>query len=307
MANVTDSAFRQIIAKYGKPNVMWTEFVSCDGLCSPGKKNLLRDLKFSETERPIVAQFFGSKPENFYKCAKLTQKLGFDGIDINMGCPDKSVERQGAGAALIKNPELAKKIILETKRGAGSLPVSVKTRIGYNKIETADWLNHIFGTQPAAITVHARTRKEMSKVPARWEEVKIAVKLRNQFDPKKKILIFGNGDVKNLKEAKERIKETGADGVMIGRGIFGNPWFFDKKIKPEKITLEKRLAVLLEHTRLFEKMYRKTKRFDLMKKHFKAYISGFDGAKEIRIELMKTKNASEVEKVIIKNFPTLTH
>ncbi len=333
MANVTDSAFRQIIAKYGKPDVMWTEFVSCDGLCSSGKKILLCDLKFSETERPIVAQFFGSKPENFYKCAKLAQKFGFDGIDINMGCPDKSVERQGAGAALIKNPALAKKIIFETKRGAGSLPVSVKTRIGYNEIETDDWLKSILETQPAAITVHARTRKEMSKVPARWEEVQIAVKLRNQFDQKRKILIFGNGDVKNLKEAKERIRETGADGVMIGRGIFGNPWFFadlqkknkkriehpdlsriasrelvegNKKIKPEKITLEKRLAALLEHTRLFEKMYKKTKKFDLMKKHFKAYITGFDGAKEIRTELMKTKNASEVEKVIIKNFSTLT-
>src|SRR3989338_3729618 len=169
MADVTDAAFRRIIAKYGKPDVMWTEFVSVDGLCSIGREKLLPDFWFSEGERPIVAQIFGSDPEHFYKAAQLIQELGFDGIDINMGCPDRGINKQGAGVEHLKNPKLAQKVILETMRGAGKLPVSVKTRIGYNSIQISDWLPYLLETEPAALTLHLRTRKEMSDVPAHWE------------------------------------------------------------------------------------------------------------------------------------------
>ena len=306
MANVTDAAFRRVIAKYGKPDVMFSEFVSCEGLCSEGRERLLTDLWFTETERPIVAQFFGAKPEMFYRCAQLAQELGFDGIDINMGCPDKAVLKQGAGAALIKTPELAKKIILETKRGAGALPVSIKTRIGYLKNELQTWLPHILETEPAAVTIHARTMKEMSKVPARWDTVTEAREITEKyFGSKEKPLILGNGDVMTLEEARARIEETGADGVMIGRGIFGNPWCFARDHKDPSI--EEKLRVMLEHTRLFEELFLKPeprlKNFDTMKKHYKAYVNGFDGAKELRIELMAAENSAEVAEIIKSRYP----
>src|SRR3989338_475442 len=318
MADVTDAAFRRIIAKYGKftrpdgsidggPNVMFTEFVSCDGLCSKGKKNLLPILKYTEKERPIVAQVFGAKPENFYESAKLIKKLGFDGIDINMGCPDKKVLKQGAGAALINNPQLAREIIRQTKKGsrlfggqAGEMPISVKTRIGYDKYDKKEfkkWLTALLEEKPAAITIHARTKKEMSLVPAHWDIITEAVKIRNEFDPSPNhTLILGNGDIRNIADAEEKAKTFGADGVMIGRAVFGNPLLFAnvKKI----ISTKEKLSILLEHTKLFEKI-NKGQNFDVMKKHFKSYVSGFPGAKELRIKLMTSKNAKEAEKIIL--------
>lgn len=304
MANVTDAAFRRVIAKYGKPHVMFTEFVSCDGLMSPGRDKLLVDFMYTEAERPMVAQIFGSKPENFYKTALLIQELGFDGIDINMGCPDKNVEKQGAGACLIKNPALAQEIIRETKRGAGKLPVSVKTRIGYNKNTLNEWLPILLETELAAITIHARTRKEMSSVPAHWDVIADAVRIRDEYDNSPdKTLILGNGDVKDLADAEEKIKITGADGVMIGRGIFGNPWLFAGKTP----TIEEKLRVMVEHTYLFEKLLVEHKSFDIMKKHYKAYVNGFDGAKELRIQLMEgAKTAADVERIVASFFVKLT-
>src|SRR3989344_5949475 len=296
MANVTDAAFRQIIAKYGKPDVMFTEFPSCDGLVSAGRGKLLVDLKFTPAEHPIVAQFFGSKPENFFNCAQLAQELKFDGIDINMGCPDRAVERQGAGAALIKTPELAQEIIAETKRGAPDLPVSVKTRLGYNKNILEEWLPKLLETGLAAITIHARTRKEMSDVDAHWDQVKRAVEITD--DMGKETLILGNGDIGDIGEAKVKVQETGCDGVMIGRGIFGNPWLFSRERDYKTITLEEKLAVMLEHTFLFEKMFKDIKSFDVMKKHYKAYVAGFDGAKELRVKLMEAKSAEEDSQAI---------
>jgi len=301
MANVTDAAFRPIIAKYGKPDVMFTEFVACDGLVSAGQKKLLVDFMYTEAERPIVAQIFGSKPENFYKTALLIQELGFDGIDINMGCPDKNVEKQGAGACLMKNPKLAQEIIRETMRGAGKLPVSVKTRIGYNKNDLAQWLPALLETKPAAITIHARTRKEMSLVPANWDTIADAVRIRDEH--KSETLIIGNGDVKDLADAEEKIKATGADGVMIGRGIFGNPWLFNRGVDYTKITVKEKLQVMIEHTYLFEKVLGEHKNFDIMKKHYKAYVNGFDGAKELRVKLMEgAKTAADVERIVVDFF-----
>lgn len=296
LANVTDAAFRRVIARYGKPDVMWTEFVSADGLLKGNKEVLLRDLVYSEAERPIVAQFFSGTPEYMKEAAKLASELGFDGVDINMGCPDGAVEKQGAGAAHIKNPKLAKEVILAAKEGAGDLPVSVKTRIGYNKNELETWLPLLLEAEPAAITIHARTRKEMSKVDAHWEEIKRAVELCNESG--KNVLIIGNGDVKNLEEAKARVGETGCDGVMIGRGIFGNPWLF--RIPLYTPSLEEKLNVLVEHTKLFEELLGDIKSFAIMKKHYKAYAHGFEGAKELRMELMEGKDAHEVANIVQK-------
>lgn len=304
MADVTDVAFRQMIAKYGEagtehggPDVFWTEFVSCDGLCSGGRDALLRDLAFTSLQRPIVAQVFGSKPENFYKTAKLVKELGFDGIDINMGCPDKSIEKQGAGASLMKRPELAREIILKTMEGAGDMPVSVKTRLGYNSDVLENWLPMILETKPAVVTVHARTRKDLSLVPARWERVRAAVEMARGSGT----MIIGNGDVQSLEQGDALAKETGADGVMIGRGVFGNPWLFNRSKNQDEISLEEKLGVMVEHTKLFENLLGDIKSFAIMKKHYKAYVNGFDGAKELRMKMMDAKDSSEID-VLVKEF-----
>jgi len=299
MADVTDAAFRRIIAKYGKPDAMWTEFTSADGLAlapEAGRKKLLKNLEYSESERPIVAQFFTSFPENMKKAAELARKLGFDGVDINMGCPDKSVEKQGAGASLMKNTVLARVLVRAAKEGSGSLPVSVKTRIGYSRPELETWLPEILDEGVAMIAVHARTRKEMSKVPARWEFVKRAVEIRDESG--KDALIFGNGDVEDLAEARKRVEETGCDGIMLGRAIFGNPWLFAEGYTP---LAEEKLKVLIEHTELFEELLGGYKNFAVMKKHFKAYVKDFPGAIDLRVKLMEANNTGEVAR-IINNF-----
>lgn len=351
MADVTDAAFRAVIAKYGRPDVMWTEFVSADGLvrATPeGKKKLLKDLEYSEAERPIVAQLFGSNPENMEKAAKLVAELGFDALDINMGCPDRSIEKQGAGAGMMKNVLKAKEIIIAAKKGANrvadakfgddaeavknkeiiNLPVSVKTRIGYNKNELNTWLPALLETGLAMITIHARTRKEMSLVPADWEQVKRAVQIRDEVQKSlpenERTLIFGNGDVVSVEDGNLKAKKSGADGVMLGRAIFGNPWLFrglnnsaekleggniaDKYVLGKDISkennsdelgnLSRRLDVMIEHTLLFEKLLGGVKNFAIMKKHYKAYVNGFDGAKELREQLMQAENGEEVEKVV---------
>lgn len=299
LANVTDAAFRRVIAKYSKPAgpaVFYTEFVSADGLClanEAGKAKLMRDLVFTGAERPIVAQFFTATPAHMEKASALAQELGFDGIDINMGCPDKSIEKQGAGAKLIMTPKLAQELIAAAKRGAPNLPVSVKTRLGYNKDILEEWLPALLEAKPAAIAIHARTRKEMSKVAAHWDRVKCAVEIRNEL--KSDALIIGNGDVKDIEDARHKAKESGADGVMPGRAIFGRPWLFDESKNP---TVKEKLQIAVEHTKLFEELLGDIKSFAIMKKHFKAYVEGFDGAKELRMKLMEAKDAAEVEKII---------
>ncbi|WKZ24559.1 MAG: tRNA-dihydrouridine synthase [Patescibacteria group bacterium] len=296
MANVTDAAFRKIIAKYGKPDVFYTEFVSANGLASAGREALMIDLKYDPSENPIIAQFFTDNPENMHKAAQLAYELGFAGIDINMGCPDKNVMKQGAGACLIKKPQLARELIKAAKEGGQGLPVSVKTRIGDTKNELKTWLSELLTEEPATIIIHCRTRKEMSKVPARWEHVKEAVEIAKGSNT----LIVGNGDVNNLKEAEKKVAQTGCDGVMLGRAIFGNPWLFNKKILIEDIPIPKRLSVMLEHTELFEKLLGQHRSFHIMRKHYKAYANGFKEAKELRIALMSTENAKEVKEVVKK-------
>ena len=293
MANVTDWAFRKIVAKCGRPDIFYTEFLSCDGIIHD-KTRFEKELYFEKSEKPIVVQFFGSKPENFYKCAQLAVELGFDGIDINMGCPDRSVEKQGAGAALIKNPKLAQEIIKKTKQAG--LPVSIKTRLGYNKIETKEWVSTLLEMKPAALIIHGRTRKEMSSVPAHWDEIGIAAEIAKGT----KTLIIGNGDVVDLNDARQKAKDYNLDGIMTGRGIFANPWFFNENINIEKIKPEQRIKLMVEHMNLFLKLWGGGENFDAMKKFFKVYISNWSGAKELRTKLMTVTNKQDVVDILAK-------
>ena len=333
MADVTDAPFRRIIAKYSdwenqKNAVMWTEFVAADGLmrATPeGKQKLMADLIYGEEERPIVAQLFSSNEEYMEQAARLAVELGFDGIDLNMGCPSNTIERQGCGAAMIKDPAKARAVIRAAKRGAGDVPVSVKTRLGYNNDELETWIPEILAEEPAVLSIHGRTRKEMSKVPAKWDRITQVVALRDKLGSK--TLIIGNGDVLSMDDAKQKAKESGVDGIMIGRALFGNPWFFHptKRIpltltampthgvnrediitkdtaddSYEYVTLEERLKVMIEHTKLFEEIL-SFKNFSVMKKHYKAYVNGFHGAAQLRSQLMESSSSEEME-VIVHDF-----
>ena len=295
MHDVTDTVFRQIICLCGKPDVLFTEFICVDGICNPKsqKKIIEHYFRYSKKEKPIIAQIWGSDPEKFYKSARIIKKLGFDGIDINMGCPDKTVVKNGGGAALILNPKLAVKIIKRTKEGAGGLPVSVKTRIGYDKIITAKWIKELVKAKPDAIIVHGRTKKEMSRVPAHWDEIEKAGKIIKKAG----IISIGNGDVKTLKEAQEKSRKYNLDGIMIGRGALVNPWIFSGK-EIEKITPKERKGLAIKHSVLFEKTFKRVKHFHHLRKHLASYISGFSQAKEIRSDLMSAKNTKEVKKIL---------
>jgi nifR3 family TIM-barrel protein len=342
MEEVTDFAFREMFARYSglkikderlKMNsfVMFTEFLNVDGLLHPqGFEKLKIDLKFSEIQRPIVAQIWGRDPEKFFKVAQMLAKMGFDGIDINFGCPQSKEIQIGACAALIREPKLAQEIIRATQEGWVSakdhttpqpsaaassppgtggvpsrsegevvVPVSVKTRIGYSKTdEMEEWVRTLLETNIAALTLHARTKQEMSKVPAHWEKIAEAVRIRDGM--KVSTLIIGNGDVKSRKEGLARIEETKCDGVMIGRGAFGNPWTFrDDGYEPD---IKERLRVMLEHAQLFQSILGNLKSFVIMRKHFKAYCSGFPGASELRAKLMEAKNLEETKQIIAEYF-----
>ncbi len=344
MADVTDPAFRIIISKYGKPDVTWTEFVSADGLAHPiGREKLLKDLAFTEAERPIVAQLFSSNPENMKNAAKLCTELGFDGVDINMGCPDRTIEKQGCGSAMIKTPDKAVAVIRAAQEGISEavreasakgksiaeIPLSVKTRVGYNKEIIDEWIPVLLNENIAALTIHARTRKDLSKVPANWDYVKRVVAIRDVLAPD--TVIIGNGDVADVADVADGIEKAarvGCEGIMIGRACFGNPWIFNQQVKVLKrgnwnqgwwlnllprnwakkmmgdsryttsdVSIEEKLRVMVEHSELFCKLL-PHKNFATMKKHYKAYCHGFPGAKELRIALMESPNVATVKQLV---------
>jgi nifR3 family TIM-barrel protein len=305
MEDVTDAAFRRIIAEYGKPDVTWTEFTSADGLVlahESGKKKLLRKLAFSALERPVVAQLFSAHPEHMEAAARIAAQCGVDGIDINMGCPDKKVEKQGSGAALIKNAPLARELIRAVKRGAPGIPVSVKTRVGYSSDdELEEWLSELLACNIAALTVHARTRNNLSDVPARWELVRRAVALRDQLSVR--TLIIGNGDVSSRAEGLHRVAETGCDGIMIGRGVFGNPWVFTERNTDP--TPRERIIALMRHLELFEDLVSDVTNYAVMKKHFKAYIHGWNHAKDVRMQLMETDSVEAAREILANTLVVL--
>lgn len=296
MDDVTDFAFREVLSKIGKPDVLVTEFTSVDGLLSRGKAKVVKKLDYSEKQRPIVAQLWGADPQKFKEAAKLVCDLGFDGIDINMGCPDKGVMAKNSGAALINNYTLVTEIIENTKLGAPSLPLSIKTRLAPTNQLTKAWLTFLLAQGLSALTLHLRTAADMSKTPADWDEAGKLVALKNLVAPE--TIILGNGDVKSQTDAHEKYNQFKVDGVMVGRAIFTNPWFFSKE-KADNMSNQKLcLQLLLDHTKLFTDHWGKTKNFEIMKKFFKVYVAGFPGAGNLRAQLMLTKDYYEVETLI---------
>jgi len=299
--DVTDAAFRRLIVSFGKPDVVYTEFASADGLilaAAERQDSVRRKLIFSERERPIVAQLFTASPERMEQAAYIVLEQGLDGIDINMGCPDRSVEKSRCGAALMKNPKLARRLIQAALKAG--LPVSVKTRIGYARDEIDAWVPELLAENLSAIIIHARTRNELSDVPARWDSVARAVKIRDELGSK--ALIIGNGDVEDIPDARAKAGESGCDGVMLGRSIMGNPWLFADRQTPP--TSRERLEALAEHLKLFDELLSSTTNYAIMKKHFKGYIHGWTpteyeyGAKELRLRLMETENVAEALAII---------
>lgn len=296
MDDVTDNVFRQVVLSAGRPDVFFTEFSNADGLVHGANGIPLRKLNFTPDQHLIVAQIWGTDPVNMEKAAKIAADLGFDGIDINMGCPVKEVVKKGAGAGLIGSYSLSEKLINAVKKGAGGLPVSIKTRLGKNENITEDWVTFLFKKNIAALTVHGRTAKQMSKGEASWEEIGKIVKIRDRIAPK--TLIIGNGDIKNYAEVLKMQKKHGVDGVMIGRGIFGNPWVFIKDLKPVEHSKKDYIDLLLRHIDLFENTWGESKNFAILKKFFKMYVKNFKGANSLRIKLMEAENFEEVRRIL---------
>lgn len=286
MAEITDAAFRRVVAKYGKPDVLYTEFVSAEGLMSRGRERLLHDLQFHESERPIVAQLFDDEPDVLARATEFVCALGFDGVEVNMGCPDKAVMKQGAGAALIEDAPRAIKMIQAMKAESGKIPVSVKTRLGIGRDVLDEWLPRLLEAEPAAITIHARTAKEMSLVPARWERIARAVELARDSG----IRIIGNGDVVSLEDGYAKAHAAGAGGFMVGRVAIGNPFFFSGHTD---VTLKERLEAMCEHARLCEELM-PWKPFVHVRKHLSKYASGERDIKSLRADLMVANNAADV-------------
>lgn len=290
MDDVTDTVFRQIVKRHSPADIMMTEFANTDGWCSAGKQAIYSRLRHIEEERPLIAQIWGANPEHYDIMSRDIVELGFDGIDINMGCPIKDVVKTGACSALIENHDLAAEIIQATKRGSGGkIPVSVKTRIGYNKIDTESWCGFLLSQNIDALTVHGRTKKDMSKVPANWDEIAKAVKLRDDISPQ--TVVIGNGDVLTIQQGIDRAKESGVDGVMIGRGIFQNFFVFAESQKDTD--LAEMLTILKEHALLHQELLQGN-RFEPLKKFIKMYVHGFKNAGTVRANLMDAKSHSEL-------------
>lgn len=306
MYDVTDAAFRAIIARAGAPDVTFTEFVSAEGLSHPvGREKLAHHLRYTDAERPIVAQIFGTTPAAFETAARQVRECGFDGVDINMGCPEKNVIAAGGGAALITDPALATDIVHAARAGAGEMPVSVKTRIGF-KTETIDaWISRVLALQLPALTVHLRTQKEMSDVAAHWELMPRIMALCRAIAPRTRMI--GNGDVPDRATGVALAKRYGCDGIMIGRGVFGNPWVFTPD-SGAGMSVRDRLDMMVAHTQEFERLFAGVKNFAIMKKHYKAYAAGFADAGRLRAELMtvtRTADVSRVTEAFLHNHPTL--
>lgn len=293
MDDVTDTVFRQVVAATAPPDLFFTEFVNVDGLQSPGRPNLLRKLKFSEKEQPLIAQIWGLKPKNFYKMAQELVDMGFTGIDLNFGCPEKSVVKNGACVALINNLELAVEIIQATKAGAaGKIPVSVKTRLGFNEVDLS-WHELLLDQKLDMLTIHGRTRKEMSKVPAHWDKIGEIRKLRD--DKKLNTLIVGNGDVMSRAQGLELAQKYQLDGIMVGRGIFNDPFVFAENSPWENYTKEQKVELYKKHVQLFADTWHPGERaVHTLNKFCKVYINGFDGAKELREQLMQANTTAEL-------------
>ncbi|HTH71747.1 MAG TPA: tRNA-dihydrouridine synthase [Candidatus Pristimantibacillus sp.] len=293
MDDVTDTVFRQVVADCAAPDLFFTEFVNVDGLQSPGRAKLIKKLQFTAKEKPVIAQIWGKNPENFRKTANELVEMGFAGIDLNMGCPEKTVVKNGCCSALINNRELAAEIIKATQEGAaGRVPVSVKTRIGFSQIDLT-WLEFLLGLKLDMLTVHGRTRKEMSEVPAHWDVIGEVRALRDKIAPQ--TLIVGNGDIETREEGLKLAEKYGLDGVMIGRGVFHDPFVFAQESQWPTYTKERRVELYARHVRLFDDTWKNNERRIVTLNRFcKVYINGFDGAKELREQLMVAGSADNL-------------
>lgn len=323
MDGVSDAAFRYITDKYGHPDILFTEFTSVEGIARAGAK-LLPAFIYHKSKTPTVAQIFGTDLNSYYKATFVVAEMGFDGIDINMGCPDKNVAKRGGGAALILNPTHAKDIVTTVKRAVDDwnngkniasldlpediipfintfrarqsidvhkkvLPVSVKTRIGYDTPVVNEWIRHLLEVTPANISIHGRTLKQMYTGKADWEEIAMAVELAKGTN----ISIMGNGDVVSKQDALEKVKRYHVDGVLIGRATYGNPWVFTGEIVP----FETKVRVMLEHAEAFVNLTPDQK-FITLRKHLAWYCKGIDHATDIRMKLVRVDSVDEVRKIV---------
>lgn len=295
MEAVTDVVFRQVVARAAAPDVYFSEFTNATGWAAAGDRAIGGRLIKTNDERPIVAQLWGSKPDAMMQLAAHCKTLGFHGIDLNMGCPDSSATKSGSGAALIQNPELAAEMIAAAK--SSGLPVSVKTRLGYSRTdEWSIWLEHILRQNIKNLTIHLRTKKEMSKVPAHFELIPAIKELRDKIAPQTLLTI--NGDINDRAHAMELIQQTGVDGAMIGRGIFANPFAFEQD--PTSHSREELLDLLKYQLDLHDQWDTPElpRKFDPLKRFFKIYVRNFDGAAELRDKLMHAKDTNEVRRLL---------
>ncbi len=295
MEDVTDIVFRHVVSEAARPDVFFTEFTNTESFCHPeGIHSVRGRLTFSEDEQPMVAHIWGDKPEQFRETSIQLAKMGFKGIDLNMGCPVANVAKKGKGSGLILRPDVAAEIIQATK--AGGLPVSVKTRLGYYEIdEWKDWLKHVFEQDIANLSIHLRTRKEMSKVDAHWELIEAIKNLRDEIAPNTLLTI--NGDIPDRKTGLELAEKYGIDGVMIGRGIFHNPFAFEKE--PREHTSKELLDLLRLHLSLFNKYEKdEIRQFKSLRRFFKIYVRGIRGASELRHQLMNTQSIAEARALL---------
>ncbi|HDF7356708.1 TPA: tRNA-dihydrouridine synthase [Staphylococcus aureus] len=295
MEDVTDIVFRHVVSVAARPDVFFTEFTNTESFCHPeGIHSVRGRLTFSEDEHPMVAHIWGDKPEQFRETSIQLAKMGFKGIDLNMGCPVANVAKKGKGSGLILRPDVAAEIIQATK--AGGLPVSVKTRLGYYEIdEWKDWLKHVFEQDIANLSIHLRTRKEMSKVDAHWELIEAIKNLRDEIAPNTLLTI--NGDIPDRKTGLELAEKYGIDGVMIGRGIFHNPFAFEKE--PREHTSKELLDLLRLHLSLFNKYEKdEIRQFKSLRRFFKIYVRGIRGASELRHQLMNTQSIAEARALL---------
>ncbi|HGN7344531.1 TPA: tRNA dihydrouridine synthase [Staphylococcus aureus] len=295
MEDVTDIVFRHVVSEAARPDVFFTEFTNTESFCHPeGIHSVRGRLTFSEDEHPMVAHIWGDKPEQFRETSIQLAKMGFKGIDLNMGCPVANVAKKGKGSGLILRPDVAAVIIQATK--AGGLPVSVKTRLGYYEIdEWKDWLKHVFEQDIANLSIHLRTRKEMSKVDAHWELIEAIKNLRDEIAPNTLLTI--NGDIPDRKTGLELAEKYSIDGVMIGRGIFHNPFAFEKE--PREHTSKELLDLLRLHLSLFNKYEKdEIRQFKSLRRFFKIYVRGIRGASELRHQLMNTQSIAEARALL---------
>ena len=307
MEDVTDTVFRRIVREVGPPDVVVTEFTSTDGLCTEGRPRVIARLRFAADERPIVAQIWGNVPERYRRVAAEVREMGFDGLDINMGCPVKKIASRGACGALINNPSLAGELIAAAREGAGDLPVSVKTRIGVVRSKAEEWLGFLLAQGISALTVHGRTVAQQSDGEADWSTVTLAVRLRDQAGLPTRII--GNGDVKTAAAFLRRVQETGADGVMIGRGVFENLFLFrairgalagadSPPLEFSRLRPMEKIAYFRRHLALHRETWGMSKSFDVLKKFVKTYVRAFEGAGKLVDAIMRTRTHEDAQCVL---------